>query len=240
MRWQDIKNSPDNTGFLFEGKQIFGKTFIEVLKFHPPGIAPVKDESGSYHISTHGKPLYDERYDRTFGFYCNRAAVIENANWFHVNESGKRAYPQSYAWCGNYQEDLCTVRDFCNRYFHIDLDGNEVYKEKYLYCGDFRDGFSCAKLQSGFFKHIDRIGNFINDKEFLDLGVFHKNFATARDKDGWFHIDINGEQIYSRRFANIEPFYNGQAKAEMFDGSLEVIDEAGKTVVNVSAGGSSA
>jgi hypothetical protein len=34
----------------FDGKQIFGRQFIEVLKFHSPGLAPVQDESGSYHI----------------------------------------------------------------------------------------------------------------------------------------------------------------------------------------------
>lgn len=37
-------------------------------------------------------------------------------------------------------------------------------------------------------------------------------------------------QAYARRFAMVEPFYNGQARVERFDGSLEVIDEAGCTV----------
>jgi hypothetical protein len=87
-----------------------------------------------------------------------------------------------------------------------------------------------VKLQNGFFKHIDGIGNFINDREFYDLGVFHKNFATAKDKDGWFHIDTSGKQIYDRRFANIEPFYNGQSKVELFDGRLEIIEERGETL----------
>jgi sialic acid synthase SpsE len=44
MNWQNIKVSADNTHFLFEGKQIFEKHFIEVLKFHSPGIAPVFDK----------------------------------------------------------------------------------------------------------------------------------------------------------------------------------------------------
>jgi hypothetical protein len=52
MNWQDIKVSADNTHFLFDGKQIFGRQFIEVLKFHSPGLAPVKDKSGSYHIDS--------------------------------------------------------------------------------------------------------------------------------------------------------------------------------------------
>ena len=61
------------------------KNFIEALKFHSPGLAAVKDESGSYHIDVYGKELYKERYTRTFGYYCNRASVLENENSFHLN-----------------------------------------------------------------------------------------------------------------------------------------------------------
>jgi len=234
MNWREIKNSADNTHFIFEGRPVFNKKFLEVLKFHSPGIAPVRDEIGAYHINVSGEPVYAERYTRTFGFYCGRSAVINGENWFHIDENGKRTYFENYAWAGNYQENLCTVRGFDNFYLHIDLNGNEIYKDKYLYCGDFKDGFACVKQQNCLFKHIDRIGRFINDEEFLDLGVFHKNFATAKDRDGWFHIDVIGKQIYSRRFANVEPFYNGQAKVELFDGSLEIIDETGKTVLRIS------
>jgi len=235
MNWEDIKVSADNTYFLFDEKLVFNKKFIEALKFHFPGIAPVKDESGAYHINASGEPIYSERYARTFGFYCGRAAVTGGSGWFHIDENGKRGYPQNYDWTGNYQENLCVVRDFDGSYFHIDSCGNGIYRDKYLYCGDFKDGFACVKLQNGLFKHIDRGGVFINGGEFKDLGVFHKKFATAKDKDGWFHIDINGEQLYARRFASVEPFYNGQAKAERFDGLLEVIDETGSTVLKIPA-----
>ena len=84
MNWQNIKVSADNTHFIFEGKQLFEKQFIEVLKFHAPGIAPVIDQSGAYHISFDGNSLYNERYERTFGFYCNRAAVVLSEKWFHI------------------------------------------------------------------------------------------------------------------------------------------------------------
>ena len=235
MNWQKIKNSTDNTHFLYEGKLVFNKRFLEILKFHSPGIAPVRDESGAYNINVSGEAVYAERYARTFGFYCGRAAAAGKDGWFHIDENGKRIYPENYAWVGNYQENVCAVRDFDGRYFHIDSDGNNIYGDKHLYCGDFKDGFACVKRQNGLFKHIDRNGRFINSEEFLGLGVFHKNFATAKDNDGWFHIGINGKQIYERRFANIEPFYNGQAKVELFDGSLEIIDETGKTVLRISA-----
>ena len=233
MNWQDIKVSSDNTHFLFEGKQIFGKQFVEVLKFHSPGLAPVKDESGSYHIDGLGNQLYDDRFTRTFGFYCNRASVVQENNWFHLTDKGERVYTNTYNWTGNYQENLCTVRDSDNNYFHIDLDGKRIYTDNYIYCGDFKDGVACAKTANGLFRHIDNKGNFLNYKEYLDLGVFHKNFATALDKDGWFHIDKKGNEIYRHRFMTVEPFYNGFALVTQFDKSKIIIDEQGHKIITV-------
>ncbi|MDR0612962.1 MAG: WG repeat-containing protein [Dysgonamonadaceae bacterium] len=233
MNWQDIKVSPDNTHFLYEGKPIFDKHFIEVLKYHIPGLAPVKDETGAYHIDSNGKPLYSERYNRTFGYYCNRAAVIQGQTRFHINEQGERAYLQNYAWTGNFQENICTVRDFDGNYFHIDLQGKRIYTENYLYAGDYKDGIACVKQSDGFCKHIDTNGNPINSKEFLDLGVFHKNFGTAKDKDGWFHIDKQGNAAYSERYSAIEPFYNGFALVTQFDDGKVIINEQGEKVLIV-------
>jgi len=233
MNWLDIKVSSDNTHFLFEGIQIFGRTFLKVLKFHSPGLAPVKDESGSYHIDSFGNQLYADRFTRTFGFYCNRAAIVDGDKCFHINSIGEQAYLQSYSWTGNFQEDLCPVRNYENQYFHIDLNGNRIYNDSYIYCGDFKDGIACVKTKNGFYKHIDSKGQFINDKEFLDLGIYHKNFATAYDKDGWYHIDKSGNEIYQRRFLAVEPFYNEFSLVTGFDNQKIIIDEKGETILKV-------
>jgi hypothetical protein len=230
MNWKDIKISADSTHFLLNEINVFNKKFIEVLKFHAPGIAPVLDETGAYHIDTKGNPLYIERYDRSFGFYCNNAAVTTHNKWFHIDIQGKRIYSESYAWTGNYQEDICTVRTTEGLYFHIDLQGKPCYNERYMYAGDFKDGIACVKLLNGYWKHIDTNGNFINDKSFVDLGVFHKNFATARDENGWFHINKHGNELYSERYLIVEPFYNGQALVTGFDLKKKIVDEIGKTI----------
>jgi hypothetical protein len=233
MKWQDIKVSADNTHFIFQGRQIFEKQFIEVLKFHAPGLAPVKDETGSYHIDMLGHEIYGERFTRTFGFYCNRAAVVLKNKCYHMTETGKRAYDETYNWTGNYQENLCSVRDGENRYHHIDLDGEKIYKDSFVYCGDYKDGYACVKTDSGLYKHIDDEGNFLNDKAFLDLGIFHKNFATARDENGWFHINKSGEEIYSRRYMAVEPFYNGFALVTEVDKTKLIIDEQGQKIISI-------
>lgn len=233
MNWKDIQVSDNNTHFIFDGKPIFDKTFIEVLKFHSPGLAPVIDNSGAYHIDTSGNELYSNRYSRAFGFYCNRASVIENNRWFHINEKGEKAYSASYLWTGNYQENLCTVRNDHNQYFHIDLNGNRIYEQNYVYVGDYKDGIACVKSQDGFYRHIDKNGKFINSKSFLDLGVFHKNFATAKDNNGWFHINKQGNEVYENRYLTIEPFYNGFALVTTFENEKLIIDEKGLKILTV-------
>ena len=233
MNWQDIIVSEDGTHFLINGKPAFDKKFIEVLKFHAPGLAPVKDETGSYHIDTSGNELYQERYSRTFGYYCKHAAVTIDGYCFHINERGERVYLDSYSWVGNFQENLCPVRDEANHYFHIDLNGNRLYSDNYTYCGDFKDGYACIRGTNGLYRHIDRTGAFLYDSEFLDLGVFHKNFATAKDKDGWFHIDKKGKELYSMRFLSVEPFYNGFALVGTINNGKDIINEAGNSVMRL-------
>ena len=46
-------------------------------------------------------------------------------------------------------------------------------------------------------------------------------------------MDVQGEPLYSSRFANVEPFYNGQARVEGLDGSLAVIGEMGEPLVDL-------
>ncbi len=233
MNWKDITVSDDNTHFLVDQKPIFGKKFIKVLKFHSPGLATVLDNSGAYHIDISGNELYSNRYSRTFGFYCNRASVINDNRWSHINEKGYKVYSASYLWTGNYQENSCTVRNDNNQYFHIDLNGNRIYSDNYLYAGDYKDGIACVKSKNGFYRHIDIKGKFINNKSFLDLGIFHKNFATAKDKNGWFHIDRKGNEVYDNRYLSIEPFYNGFGLVTTFENEKIIINEKGQKIIKV-------
>jgi hypothetical protein len=233
MIWQDIRISTDRTHFLFNDSPIFNKRFIEVLKFHSPGLAAVKDNSGSYHIDSQGIPCYSTRYTRTFGYYCNRAAVMQDGKWFHLTEKGRKAYLDCYSWTGNYQENLCPVRDCNNKYFHISLNGEKTHSSVFIYAGDYKDGIACVKTGNGLFRHIDTNGNFLNDKGFIDLGVFHKNYAIAKDETGWFHIDKEGKGIYSQRYLLVEPFYNGFALVESFSNKKQIIDEDGNLVMQL-------
>ena len=231
--WRDYRISVDGTHHVRDGMPAYAARFLELLKFHAPGLAPVLDDSGAYHITPDGLPAYDARHARTFGFYEDRAAVHSSDGWSHILPDGRPLYSERYAWCGNFQEGRCPVRHSDGSYFHIDEDGTPAYSERRRYAGDFKDGYAVVQRCDGRHSHIDQSGALLHGRWFLDLDVFHKNFARARDEQGWHHVDIHGQPLYLNRYRNVEPFYNGQARVEGVDGSLSVIGETGETLMEL-------
>ena len=231
--WTSYTISPDATHHLAAGRPAYPARFWEVLKFHAPGLAPVLDDSGAYHISPSGAAAYSARFVRTFGFYDGRAAVSSQDGWLHVLPDGRALYDARFAWAGNFQGGLCPVRDRDGGYFHVRADGRAAYAARHAYAGDFRDGFAVIQDADGLHTHIDANGVPIHGRRFLDLDVFHKGFARARDADGWHHVDAAGEPLYAARFAQVEPFYNGQARVEDFDGALSIIGENGERITSL-------
>jgi hypothetical protein len=184
---------------LYNGRRIYSRVFNKVLKFHPPGLAAVEDDTGAYHIDLEGKAIYVQRYKSTYGFYCDRAAVMDyNGNCFHIKPDGTQSYPNRYAWCGNFQENKCAVKNFDGMFFHINKEGKPIYNKQYLYVGDYKDGIAVVKrTQDGRSTHINTYGTYIHNMWHEDLDVFHKGYARARSPEGWFHIDLKGQPLYS-------------------------------------------
>jgi hypothetical protein len=182
MNWQQITISPDNTHFLYEGKPIFDKHFIEVLKFHALGLAPVKDETGAYHIGSNGNPLYSERYTRTFGYYCNRAAVISGKNWFHINEKGERIYSKNYLYAGDFKDGIAGVKLQNEVFKHIDKSVKFINNKEFLDLGVFHKNYATAKDKDGWF-HIDKVGNAIYLERYLTIEPFYNGFALVAQFD---------------------------------------------------------
>lgn len=228
--WQETTIAPDDSHHLIKGMPFYSHRFKHVLKYHAPGLAPVKDKTGAYHIDIDGKPSYSNRYLQTFGYYESIAAVESSNGWMHIHLDGSACYAQHFAWCGNFQEGLCTVRDFNNNYYHILTDGKPCYTERYAYAGDFKDGFAVVHTPDGKCTHIDKRGCYLHHKWFDDLDVYHKAYARAKTSEGWYHVDKQGMPIYQERFAAIEPFYNNVARVESFEGATLVINTQGKAI----------
>lgn len=217
---------------LYNGKRIYSRTFNKVLKFHPPGLAAVEDDTGAYHIDLEGKAIYGQRYKSTYGFYCGKAAVKDhNGHCFHIELEGSPSYLDRYAWCGNFQENKCVVKNFDGLFFHVDMKGDPIYEERYIYAGDYRDGIAVVKrAHDGKSTHLDIYGAYLHNKWHEDLDVFHKGYARARSNDGWFHVDLKGQPLYSNRYKYLEPFYNNVAYAITHNDECVLISESGEII----------
>lgn len=223
----------DGTHHLVDGEAAYENRFEYVEKFHEPGLAPVKDESGAYHIRMDGSPAYSRRFLRVFGFYDSRAAAISEDGWHHILPDGSDSYPERYSWVGNFQEGLCTVRDYDGFYLYLGQNGSRNSQKKHLYAGDFKDGMAVVREDNGLCTHIDKEENPIHNNRYLDLDVYHKGYARACDSQGWFHIDLRGKQAYARRFSEIEPFYNGFALVKDSSDGTGVINEKGEWIQTI-------
>lgn len=216
------------------GVPLYPAQFDEVLPFHADGaggvLAPVRRGDEAWHIRPDGAPIYATRYRRCFGFYEGWAAAIDVDGWLHIDAAGTPISTLRHTFAGNFQGGRAVVCDLEGLYFHIAPDGHPANAGRWRYCGDYREGVAVVQRADGLHGHIDLAGMPLQDRWFEDLDVFHKGFARARNKEGWYHIDRSGRAIYSARFAMIEPFYNGCARVERFDGALLVIDEQGQVL----------
>jgi broad specificity phosphatase PhoE len=198
----------EETGFLENGRLCFGKTFKRAMSFHyPEGLAAVSDESGAYHITINGAPMYTDRYIETFGFYHGIATVRDYNGYFHIDTTGKPFHSQRYIWSGNFQEGRCVVQD-AKGFFHINSSFTPLYNERFDYVGDLRYGIAAVRRGNVAY-HIYDDGSPLNGHFFENVDVFHKGFAVVRNKQGAFHINKQGQSIYEHRFKSVEPFYNG-------------------------------
>jgi hypothetical protein len=233
MTWRGFRVASTRTHHLRGDRPAYEERFDEVLSFHEPGLAAVRRGAEAWHVDERGRAAYERRFVRTFGFYEERAAVVDRDGSHHIDTGGRSVTPERYAWCGNYQGGRCAVRRLDGRYLHIDLGGRGASSRTWRYVGDYREGLAVVLADDGRSSHVDLFGELAHERWFVDLDVFHKGFARARDAAGWHHIDRSGAPLYSRRFAMVEPFYNGQARVEGLDGAREVIDEAGHRVVSL-------
>jgi hypothetical protein len=234
MSWQSLQISSCGTHHLDEyGQPSYVERFDEVLKFHEPGLAPVRRNGRAWHVRSDGSAAYERRFIRSFGYYEGLAAVVAPDGWHHITTDGNDAYALRYAWCGNFQQRRCAVRNLDGAYFHITPRGEDAYATRWRYAGDYRDGIAVVQAGDGHSTHVQIDGSLLHGRWFVDLDVFHKGFARARDEDGWMHVDLRGRPAYARRFHAVEPFYNGQARVERFDGALEIIDENGSAMLDL-------
>ena len=209
------------------GVPLYPHRYVKVLSFHNTAcgeLAPVYDSINAFFINTQGQKVFGRTFLKAFGFYEGLACVCDESGFYHITEDGKSAYKQRFAWCGNFVEGACVVRDREGRYFHIDSQGQRIYTESFAYVGDYKYGIAVAVLDNGKCVHIFTDGTRVHRGEFLELEPFHKGVAVAKDEKGYFHIDKNGKPLYDERYTKLEPFYNDRALGVDYAGNKIVIE----------------
>ena len=56
--WQKTKISACETHHILNQNPIYRERFHQVMKYHAPGLAPVKDLTGAFHIDIDGQPAF--------------------------------------------------------------------------------------------------------------------------------------------------------------------------------------
>lgn len=231
---KDICLSLCETHHICNGVPLYKERYKKVLSYHKTtifqdGIAPVfieKDgKEEAFFIDTQGKGVFQKSFFKAFGFYEDLAAVSDESGFYHINDSGDSAYNNRFAWCGNFVNGACVVRDKSGLYFHIDAQGKTLYGHRFSYVGDFVYNIAVAMLENGKATHICKDGTFLHGKLFESLEPYHKGVAVAKDNLGYFHIDKNGKALYADRFTKLEPFYNGRAFATTMYGKQCILNE---------------
>ena len=231
---KDICLSLCETHHICNGVPLYKERYKKVLSYHKTtifqdGIAPVfieKDgKEEAFFIDTQGKGVFQKSFFKAFGFYEDLAAVSDESGFYHINDSGDSAYNNRFAWCGNFVNGACVVRDKSGLYFHIDAQGKALYGHRFSYVGDFVYNIAVAVLENGKATHICKDGTFLHGKLFESLEPYHKGVAVAKDSLGYFHIDKNGKALYADRFTKLEPFYNGRAFATTLCGKQCILNE---------------
>ena len=159
MNWRDLNVSICGTYHECDGQPAYSWRFDEVLKFHSPGLAPVKNDNNAWHVGPDGNAAYSRRFIRTFGFYEDFAAVQAQDGWHHIRPDGSDAYSERYEWCGNFQGGRCTVRLRAGRYRHVLSDGSFSYPETWRYAGDYKDGFCVVQSDAGLLYRLGLSGH---------------------------------------------------------------------------------
>lgn len=228
------------------GNAVYEKKFVNVLNFHQPeNLAAVLDhEHLSYHIDIDGKPAYQKRFKRTFGFYCGRAGVVNEKNQhYHILKDGFEAYKERWEWCGNFSNVFCTssdsrcpVMDSSKQYFHIDELG-KTRSGPHAYCGDFKYNVAIAWGFDGYPRLINVNGDDVNlmldkNEKIIDLLLPHKGVVAVKTQRGWSFYQ-NDRKISKVFFRNVEMFYNGRAFVQLLSGEYAIVNENGEIVSTI-------
>ena len=178
--WKDIIVSPCETFHLLNEKPLYSQRYTHVMKFHEPGLAPVKSEVHAFHIDVEGRPAYFNRY-----FQEHNCPVKDKITdlYFHINRDGQKIYQKQYRYVGDFKDGSAVVCNELGLHTHIDPQGNPLHNCWFRDLDVYHKGYARAQDEQGWF-HINKQGIPIYKSRYQQVEPFYNGLARVKTFEG--------------------------------------------------------
>ena len=112
---------------------------------------------------------------------------------------------------------------------HHIKEGKPLYETRYSRVMSFHNGIAPVEFDNKAF-FIDLHNKKPFDRVFLKAYGFYEQLSAVKDIDGWFHIDINGNDIYQERYSWVGNFGEDKCVVKDFNNNYFHIYSNGKKV----------
>ncbi|MEF3279875.1 MAG: WG repeat-containing protein [Elusimicrobiota bacterium] len=146
-------------------------------------------------IDKYGKELIPQKYDASFGFVGELAAVKLNGKWGFIDKKDKVVVPFKYDEVDLFYEGLARAK-LNGKWGFIDTKGKEVIEFKYDYVNGFSDGVAMVEL-NGKVGFIDKTGVLKIPLKYDWGSSFYYGIAEIKIKDKVGYVDLWGNEIFN-------------------------------------------
>jgi|GEM_PF-727262 tetratricopeptide (TPR) repeat protein len=179
-------------------------------------------------VDKNWKVVIPGKYDLTYGFHENLAAVSLNGKNGFIDKHGHEVIPLRYGDAKDFQDGLAIVA-LHGKYGFIDKHGHEVTPIKYDYAYYFSDGLALVSLNNKY-GFIDKQGHEVIPFKYDYAIDFQDGLACVglNGKNGF--IDKHGHEVIPLKYDRAGDFFDGLAAVSL-NGKWGYIDKQGHEVI---------
>ena len=236
--------SDEKWGFIDQaGNVVVSFQYDDVQNFSE-GLAVVSSGGKYGFIDQTGREVVHCKYGSAESFSNGRALVYNSAEAYYgyVDQAGNEIIPCQYSDARSFSEGFALVRAG-NAWTVIDSMGNKMLPEQYqvLTMGNWEknplvngavlvwDNQTNAQYLFNVAGLVIPLDRYTIPEGFSD-GLIRVEDADAAGNWAWGFMDSMGNMVIPCQNASVQPFCEGFARAQMFDGKEGFIDKAGNFV----------
>ncbi len=219
-----------------DGEYTIAPQFDMALAFTGDGSAPVKTSGKWGYIDESGAALIEPQFDEAFGFEDGTAVVKLYGSYGLIDKEGKFIIKPLFDSRFYFEGDMAVV-SIGGKFGMTDKNGSLVISPSYKKLGRFTgEGLAFAERGDGRCGYIDINDEFIIDAIYEDCKSFNLGLAPVKKDGSWGYIDKDGNMAIDTKYLDASEFYDdGYAYVRGVDGSITLIDTAGKALISQTA-----